>query len=81
MSSNLTAEYNEILARVRTWPQQQRLRLAEDLLRSLPYVSDADGLRGVPVEQVRGMAAGAGPVPDDNTVRRWVEAHHAEKYG
>jgi hypothetical protein len=81
MAPNLTAEYDEILARVRTWPPEQRLHLAEDLLQSLPRASDADGLRGVPVEKVRGVAAGAGPVPDDDAVRRWVEEHHAEKYG
>jgi len=81
MSSNPTAEYDEILARARTWPPEQRLRLAEDLLRSLPRASAADGLRGVPVEKVRGVAAGTGPVPDDDTVRRWIEEHHAEKYG
>jgi hypothetical protein len=35
----------------------------------------------VPAEKVRGVAAGAGTVPDDDTVRRWIEEHHSEKYG
>jgi uncharacterized protein (DUF433 family) len=35
---------------------------------------------GVPAEQVRGMAGGSGPPPDDATVRRWIEEHREEKY-
>ncbi len=81
MSPNPTAEYEEILARVQAWPPEQRLHLAEDLLRSMPRPVAPDGLRGVPVEKVRGIAAGTGSVPDDDTVRRWVEEHSAEKYG
>ncbi len=81
MSPNPSAEYDEVLARVRAWPPEQRLHLAEDLLRSLPRASTPDGLRGVPVERVRGVATGAGSVPDDETVRRWIEEHRAEKYG
>ncbi len=81
MLPNATAEYDEILATVQTWPPQQRLHLAADLLRSLPRPTGPDGLRGVPVEKVRGVAAGAGPVPDDDTVRRWTEEHRLEKYG
>jgi hypothetical protein len=81
MSPTPTAEYDEILARVQTWPPEQRLRLAEDLLRSFPPARGPDGLRGVPVEKVRGVAAGAGPPPDDDAVRRWIEEHRREKYG
>jgi hypothetical protein len=76
-----TAEYNEVLARVKTWPAEQRLCLAEDLLRSFHPAHGPDGLRGVPVEQVRGVAAGAGLAPDDDSVRRWIEEHRREKYG
>lgn len=81
MTTNPTAEYDEILARVRTWPPEQQLHLAGDLLRSLPHLIAPDGLRGVPVEKVCGVAAGAGSIPDDDTVRRWIEEHRAEKYG
>jgi hypothetical protein len=73
------AEYNEILARVQTWPAEQRLRLAEDLLRSFHPARGPDGVRGVPVEQVRGVAAGVGPAPDDDTVRRLIAEHQREK--
>jgi hypothetical protein len=37
--------------------------------------------RGVPAEQVRGIAAGNGPPPDDDTVNRWIEDLRLEKHG
>jgi len=37
--------------------------------------------RGVPAEQVRGIAAGAGSPPDDDTVNRWIQERRVEKYG
>jgi hypothetical protein len=81
VAPNWTTEYDEILARVQTWPPEQRLLLAENLLRAFPQQRDADGLRGVPVERVRGVAAGPGSVPDNDTILRWVEEHLEEKYG
>ena len=41
----------------------------------------APGPRGVPAEQVRGIAAGAGPPPDDETVERWIQERRVEKFG
>ena len=41
----------------------------------------APGLRGVPAAQVRGIAAGDGPPPDDETVSKWIQERRAEKYG
>ncbi len=41
----------------------------------------ARGPRGVPAEQVRGIAAGDGPPPDDDTVNRWIQERRVEKYG
>jgi hypothetical protein len=39
------------------------------------------GLRGVPADQVRGIAVVDGSPPDDETVRRWIQERRAEKYG
>ena len=39
------------------------------------------GLRGVSAAQVRGIAAGDGSPPDDETVNRWIQARRVEKYG
>jgi hypothetical protein len=37
--------------------------------------------RGVPASTIRGIAAGDGPVPDDDTIARWVEERRTEKHG
>jgi hypothetical protein len=74
-------EYQEVVTRVRSWEPQLRLALAEELLRSLHPDVVPNLPRGIPAEQVRGMAAGETPPPDDNTVRRWVEEYRLGKHG
>ena len=74
-------DYALVLEQVRAWPPDARLSLAEDLLRSLHHDVRPTLPRGVPVEQVLGVAAGKGPPPDDETVRRWIEEYRLEKYG
>lgn len=43
--------------------------------------SEKPGPRGVPADQVRGIAAGAGSPPDDETVNRWIQERRVEKFG
>jgi hypothetical protein len=44
-------------------------------------VKPAPGLRGVPAEKVRGIAAGNGSPPDDETVNRRIQEPRVEKFG
>ena len=44
-------------------------------------IAAAPGPRGVSAEQVRGIAAGDGSPPDDETVNRWIQERRLEKYG
>ena len=37
--------------------------------------------RGVPAADIRGVAAGNGPPPDDETVERWMNERRTEKFG
>jgi hypothetical protein len=74
-------DYQTVLGTVRAWPPELRLLLAEELLRTLHAAVKAERKPGVPAEQVLGIGAGSGPPPDDETVRRWMEEHRAEKYG
>jgi hypothetical protein len=37
--------------------------------------------RGVPAAVIRGIAAGNGPPPDDETVEKWMHERRTEKYG
>jgi len=39
------------------------------------------GNAAYPAEQVRGIAAGDGSPPDDDTVNRWIQERRVEKYG
>jgi hypothetical protein len=81
MSNPRAAEYASVLASVRAWPPDLQRRLAEELIWSLrPEVRSA-GSRGVPASQVRGMAAGDGQPPDDETVKQWVHEHRVGRYG
>jgi hypothetical protein len=81
MSVSQSSEYTDVLEKVRSWPPDLRLTLAEELLRSLHPVVGPNGRRGVPAEHVLGIGAGKGPPPDDEAVQRWIEEHRMEKYG
>ncbi|HJT78659.1 MAG TPA: hypothetical protein VJ739_15760 [Gemmataceae bacterium] len=81
MSMHQTAEFEGVVARVRAWPPEMRLALAEELLRSLHPVLRPSGPHGVPADQVRGLAAGTGPAADDDTIKQWVHGHRMDKYG
>lgn len=37
--------------------------------------------RGVPAEAIRGIAVGNGPLPDDETLDKWIHEHRTEKFG
>jgi len=75
------SDYDRVLGQVRTWPPQMRINLAQDLLRSLQDEFHPAAPRGVPAEEVRGIAAREGPAPDDETIRSWIERHRLEKHG
>ena len=75
------SDYDRVLGQVRSWPPQMRINLAQDILRSLQDEFHPAAPRGVPAEEVRGMAAREGPPPDEETIQRWIEEHCAEKYG
>jgi hypothetical protein len=81
MPADSSTEFAEVLARIRCWSAEWRLGLAEAILRTLHPVIDSGEARGVPAEKVRGMAAGPGPAPDDDTVRRWIDEQRLEKHG
>jgi hypothetical protein len=74
-------DYDQVLMQVRSWPPEMRINLAQDLLRSLQAEFHIREPRGVPSERVRGMAAGEGSPPDDETVRRWLDERRQEKLG
>jgi len=80
MSISEISQIDDILAKVRTWTPEMRLNLAEELFRSLRPEVVAIGSRGVPASQVRGIAAGKGLPPDDDTVEQWIHEQRMEKH-
>jgi predicted DNA-binding antitoxin AbrB/MazE fold protein len=54
-------------------PENQRVTVV--------VTAPAAGGRGVPASQVLGIAAGNGPPPDDETVRRWIEERRLQRAG
>jgi hypothetical protein len=72
----------DILERVKGWPPESRIVLAHRILETVE--SGTTPPRARPVRSVReliGMGAGGSPPPDDETIRRWIAEHRAEKSG
>ena len=43
--------------------------------------SGSSARKGVPGALVRGIAAGTGPLPADETIEKWIADHRTGKYG
>lgn len=72
------AEYQQILARVRSWSAAQRLHLVQDVLTTLaPIEREARQT----LEQARGLLASDRPTPTDEDVARLLDERRAERYG
>lgn len=81
MSAPTTDDIQQVLQRVRTWPAPDRLALIQTLVASLRTELTAAEPRKESLLDLRGIAAGQGPPPDDETVKRWIDEHRMEKYG
>jgi len=74
-------EMEEVLRRVAAWPVAIRLSFARRVLETLEQVPDVERkTRGAPVEEVLGLLATGGPVPDDAECRRILEEELLKKY-
>ena len=71
----------EVLERVKTWSQADRMDLALRILGGMEIGQPRRVYRGKPVEDLIGMGAGRSPAPDDQTVGEWIHEHRSEKYG
>jgi hypothetical protein len=81
MSVANTLEYGDVLSKIRSWPPELRIKLTEDVLRSLQAESRSQGRHGLSAEQVRGIGAGKGPPPDDETVKQWLDEYRRQSLG
>ena len=75
-------EWTEGLDRVENWPASSRIALAKRMLDSLePPRPSRERQQVRLVHEMIGSGAGAGPPPDDETVKQWIDDHRVEKYG
>ena len=81
MSTIQASDYRGVVDRVRDWSPDLRLGLAIELLRSLQPNGHANDNRGFSAAEVRGIGAGNGPPPDDETAANWLSQHRTEKHG
>lgn len=79
MATAVTADYYDVIEKVRPWPPEMKRALVAELVRSLDLIDRPGELRGVAAEKIRGVAAGQGGPPDEETLQRWIEEHRLEK--
>ena len=74
-------EMGEVLRRVAAWPVAIQLSFARRVLETLEQGPDVERItRGAPVEDVLGLLATGGAVPDDAECRRILEEELLKKY-
>ncbi|HYO09693.1 MAG TPA: hypothetical protein VER17_12035 [Tepidisphaeraceae bacterium] len=73
-------EIDSILARVKPWPEEDRVALAYRILRDLRKQTREPAPRRT-LERAIGVARGTTPPPDDATVKQWIGEHRQAKYG
>jgi hypothetical protein len=75
-----SSEFVEVLKVVSAWPAQQRASLAQVLIDSL--INGSGERRSKPaIDELVGIARGAGPAPDDLQVEQWIDEARTRKYG
>ena len=72
------ADYETILALVRSWSAAQRFTLIQDVLGTL-VPTEREPRRTL--EQARGLLATKQSTPSDNDVARWLDEQRSQRYG
>jgi hypothetical protein len=81
MSAESPPTYDEVLAAVATWPEEQRQALVRDVLDTLAVEPDKLLRRRAALQRLNGILAGITPTPTDEDVQRWLDERRQEKYG
>lgn len=76
-----TINYETILKTIYAWPPVHRLRLMQDILRSLTPESVPPRPRPSTLEKVLGLLATGTPPPADAEIEQILAEHRLEKYG
>ena len=74
------AEYTEVLKIVRSWPPDQRIALAQEVLQTTQ--ESQSPFPRPSFERALGIAGTKGNAPpNDKQVKQWIGEHRMEKYG
>jgi hypothetical protein len=73
-------EIDTIIAQITPWPMEERMALAQQILRDMRRPTRQPAPRRTLARAV-GIAGGASPPPDDALVRQWIEEHRLQKHG
>ena len=81
MSAARTADYEQILNIVRSWPATQRFTLVQEILDTLAPVDSSEHVSRQTLEQARGLLTAGRPAPSDEEIAQWLDERRAERYG
>ncbi len=71
--------YHAVLKTIRQWPYATRLKLVQDILKSLETGANLSTRQTF--TQALGLLAQDRPPPSDAEIDRWLDEHRLEKYG
>jgi hypothetical protein len=75
------ADYPQVLKVVSTWPAEQRLTLVQEVLETVKNQERQSRPARDTLSGAVGLLRGAGPPPDDQAVKRWIDEHRTRTYG
>jgi hypothetical protein len=81
MSAGRTADYEQVLTIVRSWPAAQRFTLVQEVLTTLAPAESSERFRPSTLDQARGLLTAGRPSPSDEEIARWLDERRTERYG
>jgi hypothetical protein len=74
-------QYKTVIEQINTWPADERLALAHEILRTLrPELSGGKRREGT-LHIALGLLATGEPAPTDEIVQQWIRERREERYG
>ena len=81
MNSPEAAEYETLLKIITAWPPAKRVRLIQDVLKTLAPMMEEARPRRKTLHIAEGLLATDQPPPTDEQIEQWLDERRMEKYG
>jgi hypothetical protein len=78
---SIANEYRDILKQIASWPAEQKVSLANDILGTVQSTSPNRRPKRDTLSRALGLAKVDGTPPNDAEVARMLDEHRMEKYG